>query len=142
LADISVFLFVRPHLGERCRASPNDENYRSDVFSAFEGPRFTVSSRTRICRAHSGGLLGIGLAQHPHNVALLHDEVIDAVDFDLGARPFAEQDVVANLDVDRDELAALVAAARSNGDDLALLWLLLGGVGNDDTTSGLRLGID
>jgi hypothetical protein len=111
--------------------------------SGFEGPRFTVSSRTRICRAHSGGLLlGIGLAQHPHNVALLHDEVIDAVDFDLGARPFAEQDVVANLDVDRDELAALVAAARSNGDDLALLWLLLGGVGNDDTTSGLRLGID
>ena len=39
------------------------------------------------------------------------------------------------------ELAALVAAAGSNGDDLALLRLLLGGVGNDDATSGLRLGI-
>src|SRR5712671_1685212 len=120
-------------------------NYRSDVFSAFEGPHFTVSSRTRICRAHSGGLLlgiGIGLAQHPHNVALFHDEVIDTVDFDLGARPFAEQDAVADLDVDGDELAALVAAARSNGDDLALLWLLLGGVGDDDATRGLRLGID
>jgi hypothetical protein len=58
-----------------------------------------------------------------------------------GARPFAEQDAVADLDVDGDELAALVAAAGSNGDDLALLWLLLGGVGNDDATSGLRLGI-
>ena len=59
-----------------------------------------------------------------------------------GARPFTEQDAIANLDVDRDELAALVAAAGSNGDDLALLRLLLGGVGNDDATSGLRLGID
>src|SRR2546430_1307605 len=47
-----------------------------------------------------------------------------------------------DLDVDGDELAALGAAAGSNGDDLALLWLLLSGVGNDDATSSLRLGID
>src|SRR5581483_5176266 len=77
-----------------------------------------------------------------HNVALFHDEVLDIIDFDLGARPFGEQDAVANLDVDRDELAALVAAAGSNGDDLALLGLFLSGVGNNDATSGLRLGID
>src|SRR5204863_7097746 len=81
LADISVFLFVRPHLGGTLLASPFDEDYRSDIFSAFEG-RLTVSSRTRICRAHSGGLLlAIGLAQHPHNVAFFHDEVIDVIDF-------------------------------------------------------------
>jgi hypothetical protein len=93
--------------------------------------------------AQSGGLLlDLDLDQHPHNVALFHYEVLDAIDFDLGARPFAEQDAVANLDVDRDELAALVAAAGSNGDDFALLRLLLGSVGNDDATSGLRLGID
>src|SRR6476661_7978012 len=143
LADISVFLFVRPHLGERCWASPNNEDYRSDVFSTFEGAASRFSSRTRIWRAHSGGLLlGLGLDQHPHNVALFHDEVLNAIDFDLGARPLAEQHAVADLDVDGDELAALVAAAGSNGDDLALLRLLLGGVGNDDATSGLRLGID
>src|SRR5207248_8301041 len=113
------------------------------MFSDLRGGRSTVSSRTRIWRAQSGGLLlGLGLDQHPHNVALFHDEVIDLVDFDLGPRPFAEQDAVAGLDVDGDELAALVAAAGSNGDDLALLWLLLGGVGNDDAASGLRLGID
>jgi hypothetical protein len=52
---------------------------------------------------------------HSHNVALLHYEVLDTIDFDLGARQFAEQDAVADLDVDRDELAALVAAPRSNG---------------------------
>src|SRR5438034_8390445 len=112
-------------------------------FLGLRGARLTVSSRTRICRAHSGGILfGVGLDQYPHNVALFHDEVLDVIDFDLGARPFAEQDAVADLDVDGDELATLVASAGSNGDDLALLWLLLGGVRNDDATSGLRLGID
>src|SRR5437868_9604193 len=114
------------------------------MFSRPSRGPLEVSSRTRICRAHSGSLLlGISsLDQHPHNVALFHDEVLDAIDFDLGARPFAEQDGVADLDVDGDELAALVASAGSNGDNLALLWLLLGGVRNDDATSGLRLGID
>src|SRR6266853_879810 len=143
LADISVFLFVRPHSGNDYWASPNDDGLSIRCFPGLRGARFTVSSRTRIWRAQSGGLpLGLGLDQHPHNVALFHDEVLNAIDFDLGARPFAEQDAVADLDVDRDELAALVAATGSNGDDLALLWLLLGGVGNDDATSGLRLGID
>jgi hypothetical protein len=61
----------------------------------------------------------IGLDQHPHDVAFLHDQVLDAVDLDLGSRPFAEQNPVPGLDVDRDELAALVAAARPDGDDFA-----------------------
>jgi hypothetical protein len=106
----SIRCFLRPSTGPASRSPPGRE----------------FAERTQ-----GGLLLGIGLAQHPLNVALFHDEVIDTVDFDLGARPCAEQDAVANLDVNRDELAALVAAARSNGDDLALLWLLLGGVGND-----------
>jgi hypothetical protein len=98
-------------------------------------------------RAQSGGLLpglvlGLAFDQHPHDVALFHYEVLDTTDFNLGARPFAEQDAVADLDVDRDELAAIVAAAGSNGDDLALLRFLLSGVGNDYATSCLRLGID
>jgi hypothetical protein len=58
-----------------------------------------------------GLVLGLGLDQHPHDVALFHDEILDAVDFDLRARPFAEQDAVTDLDVDRDKFAALVAAA-------------------------------
>jgi hypothetical protein len=67
-----------------------------------------------------------------HDVALLHDQEILAVDLDLGARPLAEQDAVAGLDVERDQLALLVAAAGADGDDLAFLRLFLGGVGNDD----------
>jgi hypothetical protein len=53
--------------------------------------------------------------------------------------PFAEQLLVADLEVDRDELAALVAAAA---DDLALLRLLLGGIGDNYAAGGLRLGIN
>src|SRR5262249_38779333 len=91
----------------------------------------------------SGGLLAGGLLdQHAHDVAFLHDEVLGALDLHLGAGPLAEQHPVADLHVDRDELAALVAAARADGDDLALLRLLLGGVRNDDAACGLLLGID
>src|SRR5713101_3472334 len=100
-----------------------------------------TKTRTTHFRAYrndaSGGLLArLGLDEHPHDVALLHDQVLDAVDLDLGARPFSEQHPVARLDVDRDELAALVAPAGAHGDDLALLRLFLGGVRDDDAPGG------
>ena len=41
------------------------------------------------------------LADDPEDVGFLHDEEVLAVDLDLGARPFAEQDLVAGLDVER-----------------------------------------
>src|SRR5207344_1114801 len=51
---------------------------------------------------------------------------------DLGTRPLAEDDAVADLEVERDELACLVTGTRTDGDHGALLGLLLRGVGNDD----------
>ena len=57
-------------------------------------------------------------------------------------RPLAEQDAVAGLDVERDELAGLVAAAGADGDDLAFLRLLLGGVRNDDAALRLLLAFE
>src|ERR1700730_18243533 len=65
-----------------------------------------------------------------------------AVELDLGAGPFAEQHAVADLDVDRDQLAGLVAAARAHCRDFALRGLFLGGVGNDDAAFGLLFGVD
>jgi hypothetical protein len=113
--------------GNDRRPSPDDEDYRSDVFLVLRGgPLHGLLPDENLGRAQSGGLLlGLGLDQHPHDVTLFHDEVLDAIDLDLGARSFAEQDAVADPHVDGDELAALVAAAGSNGDDLALLRLLL-----------------
>src|SRR5438876_1373735 len=93
LADISIFLLVDLISGNDCWASPNDEDYRSDAFSAFDRPIHGVSQDKNLERAQSGGLLlGFDFDQHPHNVALFHNEVLDAIDLDLGARPFAEQD--------------------------------------------------
>src|SRR5215204_6793257 len=87
-------------------------------------------------------LLGERLLDNAHDVALLHDQEILAIDAHLGARPLAEQDAVAGLHVERDDLAALVAGARTGGDDLAFLGLLLRGVGNDDAALRLLLGVD
>src|SRR5580704_514674 len=82
------------------------------------------------------------LGDHAHDVGLLHDQKLVAVELDLGARPLAEQHAVAGLDAHRGELAVLVAAAGADGDDFALLRFFLHGVGNDDAALGLCLGVD
>src|SRR5262245_15286793 len=99
---------------------------------------------TRSLVGRLGGFLLLGgLAfDHAHHVAFLHDEQRFSVDLDLGARPLAEQDPVADLQVDRDELAAFVAAAGADGDDLAFLRLFLRGVRNDDAARSLALALD
>src|SRR5262245_18305671 len=79
---------------------------------------------------------------HAHDVGFLHDQELVAVELDLRARPLAEQHLVARLHVDRDQLAALVAAPWADGDDLALHRLLLGGIRNDDAAGGLFLGFN
>src|SRR5207247_2995391 len=64
------------------------------------------------------------------------------LDLDLRARPFAEQHAVANLEVDGDDFAGLIAAAWTDGDHLSLRRLLFGGIRNDDSTFGLTVGVD
>src|ERR1700694_5263994 len=85
---------------------------------------------------------GARLSEHAHDVAFLHDQKFLAVELDLGARPLAEQHAVADLEVDRDQLAGFVAAARTDRRDLALRGLFLGAVGNDDPALGLFFGVD
>jgi hypothetical protein len=76
---------------------------------------------------------------HAHDVGLLHDQKVLAVDLDLGAGPFAEQHPVARFEFEWDQLAALVTGSRPDGDDLALLRLLLDGVRNNDAAFRLIL---
>src|SRR6202158_5756904 len=85
---------------------------------------------------------GARLSEHAHDVALLHDQQFLAVELDLGARPLAEQHAVADLEVDRDQLAGFVAAARTDCGDFALRGLFLGAVGNNDAALGLLFGVD
>jgi hypothetical protein len=68
--------------------------------------------------------------------------VAKEIELDFGARPFAEQHDIPRPDVDRNELAVLVAPSWSDRDDLALLRLLFGGVRDDDDAGGLLLGFD
>src|ERR1700747_3573518 len=70
-------------------------------------------------------LLGARALDHTHDVGLLHDQKVLAVDLDFGAGPFAEQHPVARFEFEWHQLAALVPSARPHGDDLALLRLLL-----------------
>src|ERR687898_2895495 len=90
----------------------------------------------------SGGLLQGGALDDAHDVALLHDQEILAINAHLGAGPLAEQHPVAGLHVEGLNLAGLVAGAQPGGDHLALLRLLLGGVRDDDAALGLLFRVD
>src|SRR5918995_5934353 len=61
--------------------------------------------------SRSGGLLHVGgpALDDAHDVALLHDQEILAINAHLGAGPLAEQHPVAGLHVQRLDLAGLVA---------------------------------
>src|SRR5581483_11032338 len=88
------------------------------------------------------GLLGdswVLLRDDAHDVVFAHHEVLGAFDFHRLAGEFAEQDAVADLDVERADIAVLENAAIADGDDLALVGLLGGVVGNDDAAGGLML---
>src|ERR1700704_3408886 len=98
-------------------------------------PRMTAERSASGIRVQASG-------DHAHDVGLLHDQEILAVELDLGARPFAEQHLVADLEVDRDELAGLVAPARADRENLALRGLFLRGIRNDDAAGGLLVGLD
>src|SRR4051812_45081619 len=80
-----------------------------------------------------------GSVEHREEVVLAHDQVLFAVDLDLGAAVLAEQHAVAGLDLERDDLAVLVALACADGDHLGLDRLLLRGVGDEQATGGLGL---
>src|SRR5215475_11259095 len=111
--------------------------------SVADLPSVQVMEKCRICLSGSGGLfLGLGLLKDPHDVAFLHDEVLDAIELDLGARPLAEQDTVADLHIQRHQLARFVTAARPYGDDFALRGLFSSAVRDDDAAGALLLGID
>jgi len=66
------------------------------------------------------------------NVGLAQDQQVLAVDDDLGAAVLRVQDLVALGHVERDALAVVVELAVADRQDLALLRLLLRGVGKDD----------
>src|SRR5947209_15344065 len=119
----------------RSRASTPNLTSLADIFCFL---KIYVGKRRLSCLLLGGG----NIRENAHDVALLHDQELLVVDLDFSARPFAEQHAVADLEIDRKQLAGFVAAARTNCDDLALRGLFLRGVRNDDAASCLLFGVD
>src|SRR5260221_5144808 len=82
---------------------------------------------------------GASAVHDGHDVFFAHHHELVALDAHGGAGILAEEHLVADLEVDRDELAVLVLLAGSDGEHFALVGLLGGGVGNDDSRCGLTL---
>src|SRR6202795_1637029 len=119
----------------RSRASTPNLTSLADIFCFLE----IYEGKRRL----SGLLLGRGnVGQNAHDVALLHDQELFAIELDLGAGPLAEQHAVADLEVDRDQLAGFVAAARAHSGDFAPRGFFLGAVRDDDAASCLLFGVD
>ena len=74
-----------------------------------------------------------------HDVFFAHHEQFFAFDLDGLAGVLAEQDAVADLDVEREDLAVVVNLALADGHDFALVGLFGGGVGDHDAGGGLAL---
>ena len=63
---------------------------------------------------------GLGL-DHAQNVAFLHDQQVLTIDLHFRARPLAEQDAIASLHVESDDVALVVTGAGADGDDLIIM---------------------
>src|SRR4029453_5049011 len=118
-------------------------NFRAMTSFRHSGPSVTFTAwamvlipRKSAARASSlkRSCLGMTtfLSEDAENVFLFHDEILLAVELHLAAGVLPEEDPVALLDRERQVLAVLGHAAGPDRDDLALLRLLLGAVGNDD----------
>src|ERR1700737_1660079 len=111
--------------------------------SSFETPATPTPQDKKTSWRLRGPLFCDGqIGENAHDVALLHDQQFLTIELDLVARPFAEQHAVANLEIDRNELAGFVAATWPDRRDFALGGLFLGTVRNDDAACGFVFGID
>src|SRR5579875_2278595 len=88
-------------------------------------------------------VIPMSTGDHGEHVTGGEDEVLLVRVLHLGAAVLAVQDGVADLDVHRDALGpGVVEPARPDGDDLALLWLLLRGVRDDQPGRRGLLGVE
>src|SRR5690606_3266307 len=81
-------------------------------------------------------------AQDSQDVVLAHDLVFDAFELVGAARVLAVDDLVADLDLGRAQLAVVQRLAFTAGDHFTLGRLFLGVVGDDDAAGGNFVGFD
>src|SRR6266851_7145827 len=87
----------------------------------------------------STGARGFSLGcatQDAKHFIFFHDDEVFAINLDLGAGVFAEQDAITIFYCQGEDLAFIVASATADGDDFALLRLIFSGIGDNDATAG------
>jgi hypothetical protein len=84
----------------------------------------------------------VELKDDAHDVALVHDQVLDTLDLDLLTGPFSEQNAVTHLDAKGLDPTLVIACPCPDGDDLTFLRPLLSRVGNNDAVCGSVVLID
>src|SRR4029077_10693970 len=65
-----------------------------------------------------------------------HDDEVLSINLDLGSRILPEQDPVSLFHRQRKHLSFVIALTAPDGDDFALLRLILCRIGNNDATPG------
>src|SRR6185312_3041537 len=71
-----------------------------------------------------------------HDILFAHHEQLLAVDVDFRAAVFAEENLVADLDVERTDFAVFENLAVTERDNLSMHRLLSRRVGNHDAAGG------
>src|SRR6266550_2439505 len=101
LADIMISVFDWSDPKGRATGAGSRGMRFELAASSFETPAAPASQDEGNGLVRLGGLLlgGGNVSENAHDVALLHDQQLLAVELDLGARPFAEQHAVADLEV-------------------------------------------
>src|ERR1022692_44716 len=83
------------------------------------------------------GLLRLaGAFQNAEHFFLAHDQEIFAINLDFRAGILTEQDAIACLHIQREGFALVIGLAPAHRDHFALLRLVFGAVGNDDSATG------
>src|SRR6266566_1545441 len=81
-------------------------------------------------------LLVIGLVNDREHIGLAKYQELVVIDGDFAAAVLAVKNLVADLELHRDADVFLIPT-RAHGDDLALLGLFLGGVGDEKSPAHL-----
>src|SRR5262245_12191683 len=109
----------------------------SAVFCEASPEGFSAKRKRSVAEGSGGICRTSSFHQLTQQIPVLHEHGRDADELDFGRRPLAEQLPVADLDIDSDELAALIATTRADGNDLSFLRFFLGGIRDDDAATAL-----
>src|SRR3954464_3851459 len=132
---LTVSASVLTPCSSRCRAS--SEKLR--IFAMYRS--LHAPPPCPLGRARAVGTVSRSLLDDREDVAGGEHQVLLAGVLDLGAAVLRVEDGLADLHVDRDAVALVVDPAGADGEDGALLRLLLGGVGDHKTRRRRRLGL-